>query len=140
MNPDDCFLRADVLVTTRYAVSYLDSLEQVSTPAQSGWPIPSPVDLPNPGIELGSLALQVDSLPTVLSRKPTQIAHSLKIHANRSRKQRKFYNAHSKTILKKNPCLFHLPKNLSKHVQKCDDFSQTNFEGVIINWNTVPDH
>ena len=35
----------------------------------SGWPIPSPVDLPDPGIELGSLALQVDSLPTELSGK-----------------------------------------------------------------------
>ena len=30
----------------------------------NGWPIPSPVDLPDPGIELGSPALQVDSLPT----------------------------------------------------------------------------
>ena len=29
-----------------------------------GVPIPSPADLPNPGIELGSPALQVDSLPT----------------------------------------------------------------------------
>ena len=27
---------------------------------------PSPADLPNPGIKLGSLALQVDSLPTEL--------------------------------------------------------------------------
>ena len=33
----------------------------------SGKPIPSPVDLPNPGIELESPALQVDSLPTELS-------------------------------------------------------------------------
>ena len=32
----------------------------------SGQPIPSPVDLLNPGIELGSPALQVDSLPTEL--------------------------------------------------------------------------
>ena len=32
----------------------------------SGWPIPSPVDLPNAGIELGFPALQVDSLPTEL--------------------------------------------------------------------------
>ena len=32
----------------------------------SGWPIPSPVDLPNPGIEPGSPALQADSLPTEL--------------------------------------------------------------------------
>ena len=30
----------------------------------SGWPFPSLGDLPNPGIELGSPALQVDSLPT----------------------------------------------------------------------------
>ena len=35
----------------------------------SGWPIPSPVDLPNPGIELGSLAFQADSSPTELSGK-----------------------------------------------------------------------
>ena len=34
-----------------------------------GWPIPSPVDLPNPGIKAGSPALQVDSLPTELSGK-----------------------------------------------------------------------
>ena len=32
----------------------------------SGQPIPSPVDLSNPGIELGSPALQADSLPTEL--------------------------------------------------------------------------
>ena len=31
---------------------------------------PFPTDLPNPGIELGSPALQVDSLPTELSGKP----------------------------------------------------------------------
>ena len=35
-----------------------------------GMPIPSPVDLPNPGIEPGSPAFQVDSLPTELSGKP----------------------------------------------------------------------
>ena len=29
-----------------------------------GWPIPSPGDLPDPGIELGSPALQADSLPS----------------------------------------------------------------------------
>ena len=33
----------------------------------SGWPIPSPVDLPDPGIKLGSPELQADSLPTKLS-------------------------------------------------------------------------
>ena len=33
----------------------------------SGWPIPSPADLPNPGIKLGSPALQANSLQTELS-------------------------------------------------------------------------
>ena len=36
----------------------------------SGWPIPSPTDLPKPGIKLGPPALQADSLPTELSRNP----------------------------------------------------------------------
>ena len=36
----------------------------------SGEPIPSPADLPNPGIELGCPALQADSLPAELSGKP----------------------------------------------------------------------
>ena len=36
----------------------------------SGKPIPSPGDLPNSGIEWGSTALQVDSLPTELTGKP----------------------------------------------------------------------
>ena len=36
-------------------------------------PIPSPVDLSNPGIELGSAALQADSLPTELWGKPKML-------------------------------------------------------------------
>ena len=36
----------------------------------SGYPFPSPGDLPNPGIELGSSALRTDFLPTELSGKP----------------------------------------------------------------------
>ena len=36
----------------------------------SGWPIPSAGNLPESGIELGSLALQADSLPTELPGKP----------------------------------------------------------------------
>ena len=36
----------------------------------NGYPIPSPVDLPDPGIEPGSPALQVDFLPTELWGKP----------------------------------------------------------------------
>ena len=35
----------------------------------SGLPFPSPGDLPNPGMELGSPALQTDSLPTELRGK-----------------------------------------------------------------------
>ena len=35
----------------------------------NGQPFPSPEDLPDPGIELGSPALQADSLPTELSGK-----------------------------------------------------------------------
>ena len=38
---------------------------------QNAQPIPSPADLPDPGIEPGSPALQVDSLPTELSGKPS---------------------------------------------------------------------
>ena len=36
----------------------------------SGFPFPSPVDLPDRGIELGSHALQADSLPAELPGKP----------------------------------------------------------------------
>ena len=36
----------------------------------SGLPFPSPGDLPQPGIELRSPALQADSLPTELPGKP----------------------------------------------------------------------
>ena len=36
----------------------------------SGWPIPSPADLPDPRIKLGAPALQADSLPTELLGKP----------------------------------------------------------------------
>ena len=36
----------------------------------SGLPFPSPGDLPNPGIEIGSLVLQADSLPSEPPGKP----------------------------------------------------------------------
>ena len=36
----------------------------------SGWPFPSPGDLPNPETEAGSPALQVDSLPAEPQGKP----------------------------------------------------------------------
>ena len=44
------------------------SMEFSSQESQSRWPLPSPGDLPKPGIEPGSPALQVDSLPRKLCR------------------------------------------------------------------------
>ena len=41
----------------------------------SGWPFPSPGDLPNPGIEPGSAALWADTLPSEPPGKP--IGHRL---------------------------------------------------------------
>ena len=40
----------------------------------SGMPFPSPEDLPNPGIEPGSPALQTDALPSEPLGKPTKWA------------------------------------------------------------------
>ena len=42
----------------------------------SGYPFPSPSDLPNPGIEPGSPTLQVDSLPAKLPGKPLYIPNT----------------------------------------------------------------
>jgi len=42
----------------------------------SGMPFPSPGDLPEPGMEIGSLALQVDSLPF----KPPEKLYILIVH------------------------------------------------------------
>ena len=44
----------------------------------SGYPNPSPEDPPNPGIEPGSPALQVDFLPAELQRKPGIQVHNTK--------------------------------------------------------------
>ena len=45
----------------------------------NGYPIPSPVDLPDPGIELRSPALQADSLPTELSGKSPKSKYSIQL-------------------------------------------------------------
>ena len=47
----------------------------------SGWPIPSPADLPDPGIELGSPELQEDSWPAELQRS-WETKHSTAEHFN----------------------------------------------------------
>ena len=44
-------------------------------------PLPSPGDLPDPGMELGSPALQADSLPAELSGKPNNNKDYYKIVA-----------------------------------------------------------
>ena len=55
------------LFATPQTIQYMD----FSRPEYwSGQPISSPVDLLNPGVELGSPALQADSLPAELSGKP----------------------------------------------------------------------
>ena len=41
----------------------------------SGLPFSSPGDIPNPGIEPRSSALQADSLPTELQGKPSEFTH-----------------------------------------------------------------
>ena len=45
----------------------------------SGLPFPSPADLPDPGIEPGSPALQADSSPTELRGKPLSYEGSLEV-------------------------------------------------------------
>ena len=53
----------------------------------SGFPFPSQGDLPNPGIEPRSPALQADSLPTELWEKPDYTATGRKHHNCKSGKQ-----------------------------------------------------
>ena len=49
----------------------------------SGLPFPSPGDLPNPGIEPGSPALQVDALTTEVPGKPYICVYGLKLNIQR---------------------------------------------------------
>ena len=49
------------------------ALQSIGFPRQeywSGYPLPSPGDLPNPGFEPGSLELRTDSLPSEPQGKP----------------------------------------------------------------------
>ena len=61
------------LFATPWIVAYqvLPSMGFSRQECWSGLPFPSPRDLPNPGIELRSPALQVDSLPAELQGSPT---------------------------------------------------------------------
>ena len=50
--------------------------------ARSGLPCPPPEDLPNPGIEPWSLALQVDSLPLMLPENQEKLKHIYCTHTH----------------------------------------------------------
>ena len=50
---------------------------------RSGYPVPSPGDLPNPGVEPRSPALQVDSLPAELPGKSWDIVRLVKYFARK---------------------------------------------------------
>ena len=79
----------------------------------NGYPIPSPVDLPNRGIKPGSPALQADSLATELSGKPSSVAQSCLILWDPMD-----FNMPGHPIL---PCL---PKFLQTHVSWVNDAIQ----------------
>ena len=58
----------------------------------SGLPFPSPGDLPDPGIEPRSPALQADSLPSEPLGKPCEMNTILKIFENDVGKKSSFYS------------------------------------------------
>ena len=66
------------LFATRWIIQ---SMEFSRPEYWSGWPLPSPGDLPNPGIKPRSPALLEDSLPTELSGKPSNRQRGLAIRA-----------------------------------------------------------
>ena len=57
----------------------------------SGLPFPSPGDIPDPGIELGSLALQADSLPSEPPGKPQCIYYAAHQDEQLTDEARDFY-------------------------------------------------
>ena len=69
--PYEFLLQYDSFMTP-WTVSNQDPLSTgfFSQKLGSGLPFPSPGDLPDPGIEPGSPALQADSLPSELPGKP----------------------------------------------------------------------
>ena len=69
------------LFATPWTVAYqaLPSMGFSRQEHWSGLPFPSPGDLPNPGIELGSPALQTDALP---SEPPGKLSRTLVILQN----------------------------------------------------------
>ena len=65
------FSRIRLFVTPQTVVCQAPwSMEFSRQESWSGWPFPSPGDLPDPGTEPGSPELETDSLPTELQEVP----------------------------------------------------------------------
>ena len=63
--------RRDQTQSSRTAGGFFsDGATREAQESRSGWAVPSPEHLPDPGIEPGSTALQADSLPAELPGKP----------------------------------------------------------------------
>ena len=84
LNPSSLYHLCDVkvkslsrvrLVATPWTVAYQASQSMGFSRQEywSGLPFPSPGDLPDPGIEPGSPALEADALPTEPPGKPIQV-------------------------------------------------------------------
>ena len=85
----------------------------------SGLPLPSPGDLHNPGIESGSPALQADSLPSELPRKPWVTANHCLI-SKPLWMGRSFFQAHD----------FHICPLAQSSVLWCGCIGQTSHQTV----------
>ena len=70
----DKYLKCTHSVHRRFEKTVCDSLEFSRPEYWSGWPFPSPGDLPNPGIEPRSPTLQVGFLPAEPQGKPKNTA------------------------------------------------------------------
>ena len=60
----------------------------------SGLPLPPPDDLPDPGIETGSPALEADSLLSEPPGKPNKDLKKKKSHQGRNRKSKEYFLTH----------------------------------------------
>ena len=70
-SPQSCFIHVPLFATLWTVTCQTPlSMEFSRQEYSSGLPFPSPEDLPNPGVEAGSRALQADSLPSEPLGKP----------------------------------------------------------------------
>ena len=76
---NNCESESQSLLVRLFATPWTIQSMEFSRPEYwSGWPFPSPWDLPDTGIKPRSPALQADSLPTELSGKPQIFQRTLK--------------------------------------------------------------